>query len=65
MNSADDNKVASDATDIGFEEDAASALSKKSVATGPDVIKDYLPRLPARPGAYRLLRTKGDGLYVG
>lgn len=32
---------------------------------GPDVIKDYVKRLPAKPGVYRMLDRKGDVLYVG
>ncbi|MFV0474348.1 MAG: excinuclease ABC subunit UvrC [Pikeienuella sp.] len=48
---------------LGFEEDAAGLSG--DAATGPEVIRDYLPRLPARPGVYRMLGRKGDVLYVG
>ena len=48
---------------VEFEEDTRKASG--GVATGPDVIKDYLTRLPAKPGVYRMLGTKGEVLYVG
>ena len=49
--------------EIGFEEDAAPDGEKPR--TGPGIIRDYLGRLPARPGVYRMLGTKGEVLYVG
>ncbi|MEX2519440.1 MAG: excinuclease ABC subunit UvrC, partial [Paracoccaceae bacterium] len=45
----------------GFEEDAHAADG----ATGPEVVRAYLPRLPERPGVYRMLSLKGEVLYVG
>ncbi len=60
-----DNETTPDAGGIGFEEDAADPLSRQVAPTGPDVIKDYLPRLPSRPGVYRMLGAKGEVLYVG
>lgn len=33
--------------------------------TGAAVIKDYLPRLPIKPGVYRMLAADGEVLYVG
>ena len=39
--------------------DAAPAPS------GPEVIRDYLTRLPGAPGVYRMLDAKGQVLYVG
>lgn len=32
---------------------------------GPAVIKDYVSRLPGKPGVYRMLDRAGDVLYVG
>lgn len=48
---------------IGFEEESAGL--DREAPTGPDVIRDYLPRLPTTPGVYRMLGTKGEVLYVG
>jgi len=55
---------------IGFEEegqayevDAPTHGAER--ATGPDVIKSYLSRLPNGPGVYRMLSDKGEVLYVG
>ncbi|WP_340107302.1 excinuclease ABC subunit UvrC [Pikeienuella sp. HZG-20] len=48
---------------LGFEEDASPRGG--DAATGPDVIRAYLPRLPTRPGVYRMLGRKGEVLYVG
>jgi len=33
--------------------------------TGPEVIRDFVSRLPAKPGVYRMYDTKGDVIYVG
>ncbi len=33
--------------------------------SGPDIIKDYVTRLPGKPGVYRMLSRAGDVLYVG
>ena len=32
---------------------------------GPDVIADYLKRLPGSPGVYRMMDREGNVLYVG
>jgi excinuclease ABC subunit C len=32
---------------------------------GPDVIKDFVKRLPSKPGVYRMYDAKGDVIYVG
>ncbi|MEM7525438.1 MAG: excinuclease ABC subunit UvrC [Pseudomonadota bacterium] len=61
MNKAADTG-ASDGETPGFEEDTKSGSATRR---GPDVIKDYLTRLPARPGVYRMLGAKGEVLYVG
>lgn len=42
-----------------------SDLHPKTPVTGPEVIRAYLPRLPYKPGVYRMLGAKGDVLYVG
>ncbi|MBY0448957.1 MAG: excinuclease ABC subunit UvrC [Hyphomonadaceae bacterium] len=39
--------------------------SATGAASGAEVIRDYLPRLPARPGVYRMLAADGEVLYVG
>ena len=33
--------------------------------TGSEVIRDFVSRLPARPGVYRMFDAKGDVIYVG
>ena len=40
-------------------------VSRPAAPTGHMVIRDYLPRLPDRPGVYRMLDTRGGVLYVG
>lgn len=35
------------------------------IATGAEIIKDHLKRLPAKPGVYRMLGADGEVLYVG
>ena len=37
----------------------------KAGQKGPDVIKDFVTRLPLAPGVYRMLNAEGDVLYVG
>ena len=32
---------------------------------GPDVIRDFVTRLPSKPGVYRMYDAKGDVIYVG
>jgi excinuclease ABC subunit C len=34
-------------------------------ATGADVIRDFVSRLPAKPGVYRMYDAKGGVIYVG
>jgi excinuclease ABC subunit C len=33
--------------------------------TGPEIIRDFVTRLPAKPGVYRMFDGKGDVIYVG
>jgi excinuclease ABC subunit C len=33
--------------------------------TGPDLIRDFVTRLPGRPGVYRMFDSDGDVIYVG
>ncbi|WP_373505573.1 excinuclease ABC subunit UvrC [Aestuariivirga sp.] len=40
------------------------ALSGQS-ATGADLIRDFVSRLPGKPGVYRMYDAKGDVIYVG
>ena len=32
---------------------------------GADLIRDFVTRLPAKPGVYRMYDGKGDVIYVG
>ncbi len=32
---------------------------------GPEIIRDFVTRLPAKPGVYRMFDAKGDVIYVG
>lgn len=63
--SAEEAAERADGAPMGFDEDAAAAPAPGRAGTGPEVIRDYLKRLPARPGVYRMLGTKGEVLYVG
>ena len=33
--------------------------------TGPEIIRDFVTRLPGKPGVYRMFDAKGDAIYVG
>ncbi len=33
--------------------------------SGPDIIRDFVTRLPGKPGVYRMYDGKGDVIYVG
>jgi excinuclease ABC subunit C len=33
--------------------------------TGPETIRDFVSRLPGKPGVYRMIDAKGDAIYVG
>ncbi|MFN3867635.1 MAG: excinuclease ABC subunit UvrC [Hyphomicrobiaceae bacterium] len=43
-------------------DDLATAAPPRS---GPEVIADYIKRLPGTPGVYRMLDAAGDVIYVG
>ena len=47
---------------IGFDEGETSTAE---APLGPEVIQGYLPRLPNKPGVYRMLGPKSEVLYVG
>ena len=32
---------------------------------GPEVIRDFVKRLPGKPGVYRMFNAEGDAIYVG
>ena len=34
-------------------------------STGPQTIRDFVSRLPGKPGVYRMMDAKGDVIYVG
>jgi excinuclease ABC subunit C len=37
----------------------------ESSQTGPDLIRDFVTRLPGKPGVYRMFDADGDVIYVG
>jgi excinuclease ABC subunit C len=41
------------------------APTKPAAATGPEVIRDFVRRLPGQPGVYRMIAADGEVLYVG
>ncbi|MEM0922251.1 MAG: excinuclease ABC subunit UvrC [Pseudomonadota bacterium] len=51
----------SDSPDIA----ALSESPKPRSANGADVVRDYVSRLPDRPGVYRMFDDAGEVLYVG
>jgi excinuclease ABC subunit C len=40
-------------------------MSDSSPLTGPDLIRDFVTRLPNKPGVYRMYGADGDVIYVG
>src|SRR5437870_8853983 len=43
----------------------AAVAAPRGIAAGISVIREALRTMPARPGVYRMLDRRGDGLYVG
>ena len=41
------------------------AMSESPSLTGPEIIRDFVTRLPGKPGVYRMYDAKGDAIYVG
>ena len=40
-------------------------MSVTEPAAGPGIIRDFVTRLPGKPGVYRMIDAKGDVIYVG
>jgi excinuclease ABC subunit C len=40
-------------------------MSDSSTLSGPDLIRDFVTRLPNKPGVYRMYDADGDVIYVG
>jgi excinuclease ABC subunit C len=38
---------------------------ESGLASGPDIIRDFVTRLPGKPGVYRMFDADGDVIYVG
>jgi excinuclease ABC subunit C len=43
----------------------AMSDSETKKMEGPELIRDFVTRLPGKPGVYRMYDTKGDVIYVG
>jgi excinuclease ABC subunit C len=54
-----------DAPPIDPAEIPAEALHAPEGRTGPEIIADYVKRLPSKPGVYRMFGEDGAVLYVG
>jgi excinuclease ABC subunit C len=54
-----------DAPPIDPAEIPAEALHAPEGKTGPEIIADYVKRLPSKPGVYRMFGEDGTVLYVG
>ncbi len=40
-------------------------MSDSDVPSGPDIIRDFVTRLPLKPGVYRMFDAEGGVIYVG
>ena len=40
-------------------------MSESSPLSGPEIIRDFVTRLPGKPGVYRMFDAKSDAIYVG
>jgi len=40
-------------------------MTNTEQSTGPRTIRDFVSRLPGKPGVYRMMDAKGDVIYVG
>jgi excinuclease ABC subunit C len=40
-------------------------MTDSPTLTGTDLIRDFVTRLPSKPGVYRMFDGKGDAIYVG
>jgi excinuclease ABC subunit C len=40
-------------------------MAESPSLTGPEIIRDFVTRLPGKPGVYRMYDAKGDVIYVG
>ncbi|MBC8036139.1 MAG: excinuclease ABC subunit UvrC [Rhizobiales bacterium] len=40
-------------------------MSESAHPSGPEIIRDFVSRLPGKPGVYRMIDAKGDAIYVG
>ncbi len=42
-----------------------SDIAAEELLSGPEVIRDFVKRLPGTPGVYRMIDKAGDAIYVG
>ena len=40
-------------------------MTESEHVSGPAIIRDFVSRLPGKPGVYRMIDAKGDVIYVG
>jgi excinuclease ABC subunit C len=43
----------------------ATVSDRPAIPSGPEIIRDFVTRLPGKPGVYRMFDAKGDAIYVG